>query len=217
MPVDKPPYWDEATRALGRADPVMQRLVRTYPGIHLTRRSDAFTALARAICGQQISVKAAEAVWRRFVAAVAPNQALAPFPALAPASVVAFDPAVLRTCGLSERKARYLHDLARHFVLGQLEPRQWRELPDDALIAALCDVKGIGRWTAEMFLIFHELRPDVLPLDDIGLQRAVALHYHRGRRVAVSTIRRRGETWRPWRSVATWYLWRSLDPVPVEY
>jgi DNA-3-methyladenine glycosylase II len=217
MPVDKPPYWDDATRALGRADPVMQRLVRTYPGIHLTRRSDAFTALARAICGQQISVKAAEAVWRRFVAAVAPNQALAPFPALAPASVVAFDPAVLRTCGLSERKARYLHDLARHFVLGQLEPRQWRELPDDALIAALCDVKGIGRWTAEMFLIFHELRPDVLPLDDIGLQRAVALHYHRGRRVAVSTIRRRGETWRPWRSVATWYLWRSLDPVPVEY
>jgi len=215
--VDKPPYWDDATRALGRADPVMQRLVRTYPGIHLTRRSDAFTALARAICGQQISVKAAEAVWRRFVAAVAPNQALAPFPALAPASVVAFDPAVLRTCGLSERKARYLHDLARHFVLGQLEPRQWRELPDDALIAALCDVKGIGRWTAEMFLIFHELRPDVLPLDDIGLQRAVALHYHRGRRVAVSTIRRRGETWRPWRSVATWYLWRSLDPVPVEY
>ena len=151
------------------------------------------------------------------MAAVAPNQALAPFPALAPASVVAFDPAVLRTCGLSERKARYLHDLARHFVLGQLEPRQWRELPDDALIAALCDVKGIGRWTAEMFLIFHELRPDVLPLDDIGLQRAVALHYHRGRRVAVSTIRRRGETWRPWRSVATWYLWRSLDPVPVEY
>ena len=217
MPVDKPPYWDDATRALGRADPVMQRLVRTYPGIHLTRRSDAFTALARAICGQQISVKAAEAVWRRFVAAVAPNQALAPFPALAPASVVSFDPAVLRTCGLSERKARYLHDLARHFVLGQLEPRQWRELPDDALIAALCDVKGIGRWTAEMFLIFHELRPDVLPLDDIGLQRAVALHYHRGRRVAVSTIRRRGETWRPWRSVATWYLWRSLDPVPVEY
>ena len=215
--MDKPPYWDEATRALGRADPVLKRLVRTYPGIHLTRRSDAFTALARAICGQQISVKAAEAVWRRFVAAVAPNQALAPFPALAPASVVAFDPAVLRTCGLSERKARYLHDLARHFVLGQLEPRQWRELPDDALIAALCDVKGIGRWTAEMFLIFHELRPDVLPLDDIGLQRAVALHYHRGRRVAVSTIRRRGETWRPWRSVATWYLWRSLDPVPVEY
>ncbi len=215
--MDKPRYWDEATRSLARVDPVMQRLVGAYPGIHLARRSDAFTALARAICGQQISVKAAEAVWRRFVTAVAPNQALAPFPTLAPADVAAFDPAALRACGLSERKALYVHDLARHFVVGRLDPRGWRDLPDEALIAALCEVKGIGRWTAEMFLIFHELRPDVLPQDDIGLQRAIALHYHRGRRVAPSTIRRRGETWRPWRSVATWYLWRSLDPVPVEY
>ena len=180
--MDKPAYWDEATRSLARVDPVMRRLVRTYPGIHLTRRSDAFTALARAICGQQISVRAA-----------------------------------LRSCGLSGRKVLYVQDLARHFVAGRLDPRCWRDLPDEALIAALCEAKGIGRWTAEMFLIFHELRPDVLPQDDIGLQRAVALHYHRGRRVAQSTLRRRGESWRPWRSVATWYLWRSLDPVPVEY
>lgn len=215
--MDKPPYWDEATRALARADPVLRRLVRAYPGIHLARRSDAFTALARAICGQQISVKAAEAVWRRFVAAVAPHEARAAFPALAPAVVAVVAPAELRACGLSERKAAYLLDLAQHFATGRLDPQQWRDLPDEALIAALCDVKGIGRWTAEMFLIFHELRPDVLPLDDIGLQRAVALHYHRGRRVAPATIRRRGEGWRPWRSVATWYLWRSLDPVPVEY
>ena len=215
--MDKPAYWDEATRALSRADPVLRRLVRAYPGIHLARRSDAFTALARAICGQQISVKAAEAVWRRFVVAVAPQQAQAAFPALAPADVVATEPSRLRGCGLSERKASYVHDLARHFAEGRLDPRGWRELSDDALIAALCDVKGVGRWTAEMFLIFHELRPDVLPVDDIGLQRAVALHYHRGRRVALATIRRRAEVWRPWRSVATWYLWRSLDPVPVEY
>jgi DNA-3-methyladenine glycosylase II len=214
---DKPGYWDEATRSLARVDPVLRRLVRAYPGLHLTRRSDAFTALARAICGQQISVRAAEAVWRRFVAAVAPREASAPFPALAPADVAAFEPAALRTCGLSARKALYVHDLARHFAAGRLDPRGWRDLSDEALIAALCQVKGIGRWTAEMFLIFHELRPDVLPEDDIGLQRAVAVHYHRGRRVALSTLRRRGETWRPWRSVATWYLWRSLDPVPVEY
>jgi len=214
---DKPAYWDEAKRALGRADPVMGRLVRAYPGIHLARRSDAFTALARAICGQQISVRAAEAVWRRFVTAVAPGQSQASFPALAPIDVVRLDAGALRVCGLSERKALYVRDLARHFAEGRLDPAHWRSLPDEALIAALCDVKGIGRWTAEMFLIFHELRPDVLPLDDIGLQRAVALHYHRGRRVAIPTIRRRAEIWRPWRSVATWYLWRSLDPVPVEY
>jgi DNA-3-methyladenine glycosylase II len=215
--VEKPPYWDEATRTLARVDPVLRRLVRAYPGVHLVRRSDAFTALARAICGQQISVKAAEAVWRRFVAAVAPLEAKAAFPALAPTDVLALPSSRLRASGLSERKAAYVHDLARHFAEGRLEPRGWRDLPDEALIAALCDVKGIGRWTAEMFLIFHELRPDVLPEDDIGLQRAVALHYHRGRRVAPSTIRRRAEGWRPWRSVATWYLWRSLDPVPVEY
>jgi len=213
----KPPYWDEATRALGRADPVLRRLVRAHPGVHLTRRSDAFTALARAICGQQISVQAAEAVWRRFVATVAPEAAQAAFPALRPSVVVGSDPATLRACGLSARKALYVHDLARHFAEGRLDPMQWRTLSDEALIEALCDVKGIGRWTAEMFLIFHELRPDVLPQDDIGLQRAIALHYHRGRRVAVAAIRRRGDTWRPWRSVATWYLWRSLDPIPVEY
>jgi DNA-3-methyladenine glycosylase II len=102
-------------------------------------------------------------------------------------------------------------------VEGRLDPASWSALDDEALIAALCDVKGIGRWTAEMFLIFHELRPDVLPVDDIGLQRAVALHYHRGRRVTTTTIHRHGKRWRPWRSVATWYLWRSLDPVAVEY
>ena len=215
--MDKPSYWDLATRELGRADAVMAGLVRAYPGIHLARRSDAFTALARAIVGQQISVKAADAVWRRFVAAAVPGEADVAFPRLAPAAVTALGPTALRACGLSGRKADYVHDLATHFVEGRLDPRRWSALPDAALIEALCDVKGIGRWTAEMFLIFHELRPDVLPLDDLGLQKAVALHYHRGRRVALSTIRRRGETWRPWRSVATWYLWRSLDPVAVEY
>jgi DNA-3-methyladenine glycosylase II len=196
---------------------VLRRLVRAYPGVHLARRSDAFTALARAICGQQISVKAAEAVWRRVVATAAPPQADDAFPALAPAAIVALGHDALRACGLSARKALYVHDLARHFAEGRLDPSSFRALPDEALIAALCGVKGIGRWTAEMFLIFHELRPDVLPEDDIGLQRAVAVHYHRGRRVAPATLRRRAEGWRPWRSVATWYLWRSLDPVPVEY
>ena len=120
-------------------------------------------------------------------------------------------------CGLSQRKCEYLADLAGHFVSGRLVPRQWRKMDDEALIAALVDVKGIGRWTAEMFLIFHELRADVLPVDDIGLQRAVALHYQRGERVDAAKMREIALPWQPWRSVATWYLWRSLDPVPVEY
>jgi DNA-3-methyladenine glycosylase II len=213
----KPAWWETATAALAAADPVMGRLIAAYPGFHLTRRSDAFTALARAIVGQQISVKAADSVWRRFVAHVDPGAASLSFPRLAPAAVARARLADLRGCGLSERKAEYVRDLAGHFVSGRLAPSAWATLGDEALIEALCEVKGIGRWTAEMFLIFHELRPDVLPLDDIGLQRAVAIHYHRGKRVLAATIERRARAWRPWRSVATWYLWRSLDPVPVEY
>ena len=125
--------------------------------------------------------------------------------------------ATLRACGLSERKAEYIRDLARHFVSARLDPATWPALDDEALIAALVDVKGIGRWTAEMFLMFHELRADVLPVDDIGLQKAVAMHYFDGERRSLDELRALGETWRPYRSVATWYLWRSLDPIPVEY
>ena len=125
--------------------------------------------------------------------------------------------ATLRRAGLSERKAEYLRDLARHFATGALDPREWPALDDEALIERLVDVKGIGRWTAEMFLIFHELRPDILPVDDIGLIRAVALHYHDGTRMSAAELRAFGARWAPWRSVATWYLWRSLDPLPVEY
>lgn len=212
----KPRYWDEAVRALSRCDPVLRRLIRRYPGIHLKRRSDPFTTLARAIVGQQISVKAADTIWRRFVALVegAPQRG---FPRLAPQRVIAQTLEPLRGCGLSQGKAGYLRDLADHFASGRLDPRQWKKLDDEALIAALVDVKGIGRWTAEMFLMFHELRPDVLPVDDIGLQRAIAEQYNGGERLPREAMFAVGDAWRPWRSVATWYLWRSLDPIPVEY
>ena len=213
----KPANWDTATASLAGADPVLARLIAEFPGIHLSRRSDAFTALCRAIVGQQISVKAADAVWRRFTVEVAPAQATASFPSLDPEQVFARTHERLRACGLSQSKARYLRDLAEHFRSRRLDATRFGELDDEALIDALCEVRGVGRWTAEMFLIFHEQRPDVFPVDDIGLQKAIALHYHRGRRVAPSTLRRRGARWRPWRSVATWYLWRSLDPGPVEY
>jgi DNA-3-methyladenine glycosylase II len=213
----KPAYWDRALAELSSADAVLARLIDAHPGLYLSRRSDAFTALARAIVGQQISVHAADAIWRRLVQRVASEQAAVAFPALDPQRVVALPSDALRACGFSARKAEYLTDLAAHFVSGRLEPSAWRSLDDEALIEALTDVKGIGRWTAEMFLIFHELRPDVFPVDDIGLQKAIALHYHRGRRVVPTTLQRHGKRWRPWRSVATWYLWRSLDPVPVEY
>jgi DNA-3-methyladenine glycosylase II len=126
-------------------------------------------------------------------------------------------PAALRACGLSKQKVEYIRDLARHFESGAINPRRFKLLADEELIQALCDVRGIGRWTAEMFLIFHLRRPDVYPLQDIGLIRAVEKHYLGGKRASKQEIVAVGEQWRPWRTVATWYLWRSLDPFPVEY
>jgi len=210
----KPHYWDEATRHLAGRDAVLAALIAASPGLHLTRRGDPFTTLARAIVGQQISVKAAQAIWDRLVAAGGRS---APAAALDPVRVQRKRIATLRALGLSERKAEYIRDLARHFVSARLDPRTWPALDDEALIEALVDVKGIGRWTAEMFLMFHEMRADVLPVDDLGLQKAMALHYFDGERPPLAALRAFGEKWRPYRSVATWYLWRSLDPIPVEY
>jgi DNA-3-methyladenine glycosylase II len=210
----KPPYWDEATRVLAERDPVLRKLIAATPGLHLTRRGDPFTTLARAIVGQQISVKAAQSIWDRIVNAC--GDAGSP-PRLDPARVMRKRIATLRALGLSERKAEYIRDLAKHFVSARLDPASWPSLDDEALVEALVDVKGIGRWTAEMFLMFHEMRADVLPVDDIGLQRAVAIHYFDGERPTLAALRAFGEQWRPYRSVATWYLWRSLDPIPVEY
>ncbi|MDR2710069.1 MAG: DNA-3-methyladenine glycosylase 2 family protein [Burkholderiales bacterium] len=213
----KPDYWDRAVRALSRCDPVLYGLIAAYPEFHLRRRSDAFTALARAIVGQQISVKAADAVWRRFVTAVDPAHAEVAFPEVAPAVVAALTPDTLRHAGLSQRKAEYMQDLARRFADGTLNPATWKTLADEALIEALVTVKGIGRWTAEMFLMFHELRADVFPIADFGLQKAVRLHYAGEDDLSLDEMQALAEPWRPYRSVATWYLWRSLDPLPVEY
>jgi len=210
----KPPYWDAATQALAHGDPVLARLIARYAGVHLARRGEPFTVLARAIVGQQISVKAAQSIWDRLAKATG---AAGEPPTLDVARVGRTRMPTLRRVGLSERKALYLRDLARHFTSGALDPREWPALDDEALIERLTDVKGIGRWTAEMFLIFHELRPDVFPVDDIGLQKAVAHHYHKDERLPPAALRGFGARWAPYRSVATWYLWRSLDPIPVEY
>ena len=206
--VIKPNYWNKAARALARADPVLAAIIRAHPDGALVSRGDPFGTLARSIVGQQISVKAADSVWARFAAAV---------PAMTPAAVRALGPEALRACGLSARKAEYLADLARHFSDGSICAKRWDEAADADIIAELTAVRGIGVWTAEMFLIFNQMRPDVFPLDDIGLQKAAARHYFDGERPSRQQLIALGERWRPWRSVATWYLWRSLDPLPVEY
>ena len=204
----KPEYWDRAKRALARKDVVMAGIIRSRPKVFLMRRGEPFLTLARAICGQQISVKAAQSVWDRVVLCCS---------AVTPENVLAVDRKKLRACGLSDRKTEYIADLAQHFADGRIHVHRWPQMSDEEIIDELVEVRGIGRWTAEMFLIFNLLRPDVFPLDDLGLQKAIRVSYFRKRPVSLKTMRKLGESWRPWRSVATWYLWRSLDPVPVEY
>lgn len=201
-----PVYWDQAARELSAADPVLSKLVKRYEGLEVGSRGDAFATLARAIVGQQISVKAAQSVWQRLLAEI---------DTITPANIAAAEAARLRACGLSGQKTGYLLDLAQRFTSGALDPFHWAERDDEALIVELTQVKGIGRWTAEMFLIFYMARADVLPLDDVGLQRAMSLHYNAGRPLSKLKMTRIGKSWAPWRSVATWYLWRSLDPLPV--
>ncbi|HMH16575.1 MAG TPA: DNA-3-methyladenine glycosylase 2 family protein [Burkholderiales bacterium] len=203
-----PAYWIRAKRALARRDAVLARIIREHPRIALEPRGEPFFTLARAIVGQQISVKAAASIWARVVALA---------PRMQPEQIVDAGDTRLLACGLSRRKAEYLAGLARHFSAGSLHVTAWPEMEDEAVIAELVQIRGIGRWTAEMFLMFNLLRPDVFPIDDLGLQRAICLNYFRGRSVSLRTMRRIAAVWAPWRSVATWYLWRSLDPIPVEY
>jgi DNA-3-methyladenine glycosylase II len=208
MKARAPEYWQAACAELAAADPVMAELIARYPNCVLGDRGDPFQTLARAIVGQQISVKAADSIWARFAALAEP---------VAPQSVAALDPDELAASGLSRRKVEYLVDLAGHFIDERIRPARWKRMEDEAVIAELVDVRGIGRWTAEMFLIFNLRRPDVWPVDDIGLQKAVALHYLGGERPTPTALRQHGERHAPWRTVATWYLWRSLDPVVVQY
>jgi DNA-3-methyladenine glycosylase II len=207
-----PEYWDDACRHLARRDRVMKKLIPQFGEARLERRGDAFTTLARSIVGQQISVKAAQSVWERFATAVGGVSTR-----LLPAAVLALDVDALRAAGLSARKTDYLADLARHFESGAVHVREWQRMDDESIIEELVAIRGIGRWTAEMFLIFHLMRPNVLPVDDLGLIKGISVNYFSGEPVSRAEAREVGEAWAPFRSVATWYIWRSLDPLPVEY
>lgn len=201
-----PAYWAEACKHLVKKDRVMKRLIPQFGDAALQTRRDAFTTLARSIVGQQSSVKAAQAVWERFAALSR---------TLSPAHVLKLKVDDMRAAGLSARKIDYLVDLALHFDNGKLHVKDWESMDDEAIIAELVDIRGIGRWTAEMFLIFYLQRPNVLPLDDPGLITGISQNYFSGEQVSRSDAREVAEAWKPWCSVATWYIWRSLDPAPT--
>jgi DNA-3-methyladenine glycosylase II len=203
-----PDYWADACKHLMKKDRVMKRLIPQFGDAQLSSRGDAFSTLARSIVGQQISVKAAQTVWDRF--ALLPKK-------MTPAAVLKLKVDDMRASGLSARKVEYLIDLALHFSDGRLDVDGWSAKDDETIIKELVAIRGIGRWTAEMFLIFHQMRPNVLPLDDIGLLNGISGAYFSGEPVSRSEAREVAEAWAPYCTVATWYIWRSLDPLPVEY
>lgn len=206
--VARPEYWERACADLVRRDRILKKLIPKFGPVHLMTRGDPFVTLARSIVGQQISVGAAQAVWERIAAAC---------PTLVPACVLKLGYERLAECGLSKRKSEYIVDLAQHFVSGALHIASWASMDDEAVIGELTQIRGIGRWTAEMFLIFNLMRPNVLPLDDLGLIRAISLNYFSGEPVTRSEAREVAANWEPWRTVATWYMWRSLEPLAVDY
>jgi DNA-3-methyladenine glycosylase II len=206
--VTRPAYWDKACADLVKRDRILKKLIPKFGPVHLMSRGDPFVTLARSVVGQQISVASAQAAWQRVESAC---------PKLVPQQFIKLGQDKLMACGLSKRKAEYILDLAEHFVSGALHVGKWTSMEDEAVIAELTQIRGIGRWTAEMFLIFNLSRPDVLPLDDLGLIRAISLNYFSGEPVTRSEAREVAANWEPWRTVATWYMWRSLDPLPVDY
>lgn len=203
----KPDYWDLAARELSARDSPLSKLIAVNAGLEVRPRGTAFATLARAIVGQQISVRAAQTIWDRAVIATGKT---------APQAFLDCSVDSLRGCGLSARKVDYIQDLARWFIAYD-GGRQLEVMSDEALIAELCTIKGVGRWTAEMFMIFYLFRPDVLPVDDLGLLRGVSLAYRQGAPVHKKELAALTAHWAPWRSVGTWYMWRALSPIPIKY
>lgn len=203
-----PAYWAEACKHLVKKDRVLRRLIPQFHAEALQSRGDPFVTLARSIIGQQVSAKSAAVLWKRLEAL--PE-------AMTPEHLLRLNVDDMRGAGLSARKVDYLVDLALHFTQERLHVHEWAQMDDEAIIAELTAIRGIGRWTAEMFLIFYLLRPNVLPLDDAGLLKGISLNYFSGDPVSRSDAREVAEAWKPWCTVATWYIWRSLDPQPVAY
>jgi 3-methyladenine DNA glycosylase/8-oxoguanine DNA glycosylase len=203
-----PEDYARARRILLRRDPVLAALIRKHGpcGLAAAQRADHFSALVRAITGQQLSTKAAATIYGR-LSSLMPE-------GVTPQSLSALSDDQLRTVGMSRQKGAYFRDLCDKVLSGALPLDSLETMEDDEVIAALTRVKGIGRWSAEMFLMFRLHRPDVLPVGDLGIVNAIRNVYGLRKTPTPDRIRKMGESWRPYRSVASWYLWRSLDNEP---
>jgi DNA-3-methyladenine glycosylase II len=203
----------KAVAALGEADPVMARLVEEHAAVvrrdlRRERPGDAYGALLRSIVGQQLSTKAASTIYGRMIDIFGGH-------APTPRQLLAADPDEIRAAGLSRAKIAYLRDLAQHVEEGTLELDRLDELPDEEVSAQLTAIKGLGQWTADMFLMFHLRRPDVLPVGDQGIRRAVQVQYRMRKPPDPKRLERVARPWRPHRTLACLFLWSSLDNVPA--
>ena len=209
MPSAKyPKYWQQACTELSARDPVMANLIKHFRSSYLYGRRDAFTTLCRAVVGQQISLAAADSVWQ---------QLETHFGVVKPLAIYYCHFRTLRRCGLSAQKAQYLKNIAHFFVVKKITPVYWKRHEIEELQSTLIAIKGIGLWTFQMFAIFYLKCPDVLPLGDLGLLNAIYKEYNHGKKLSTKQLHKITTRWKPWRTVATWYLWRSIDPKPVVY
>ena len=205
----KPPlFWEKAKKILSLKDKKLSKIIKNYPNDFLYTKSNPFFTLARSIVGQQISVKAAQTIWERLEAKIINIQ---------PTTIIKTRFNTLKSIGLSRQKINYLKNLSYAFIEKKINLNSWSKMSDEEIIQDLTQIKGIGRWTAEMFLIFSLCRSDIFPLDDIGMIRGLCKLYNIPYPPKKETLIKIGKKWKPYRSVATWYLWRSLDPIPVEY
>ena len=203
----------KALAVLREADPVMARLVDEHGGVvrrdlRRERPGDAYGALLRSIVGQQLSTKAAATIYGRMTELFGGH-------APSPRQLLEADPEHIRAAGLSYSKIKYLRDLAAHVEDGSLELERLPELPDEEVSAQLTAIKGLGQWTADMFLMFHLGRPDVLPVGDLGIRRAVQTEYRMRKLPDAKRLERLARPWRPYRTLACLFLWSSLDNTPV--
>ena len=204
----KPIFWEKAKKELIKKDKKLANIIKNYPKDFLYSKSDAFYTLARSIVGQQISVRAAQAVWDRFEKKSVN---------VTPKNVLKMHFMSMKSCGLSRQKISYLKSLSKAFDNDLIKTNKWQYYKDEEIINELVQIKGIGRWTAEMFLIFNLCRPDVFPVDDLGLIKGICECYNIKYPIDKERAIKMSNKWKPYRSVATWYFWRSLDPIPVEY
>ena len=203
-----PPYWQYAKDYLATKDGKLGEIITAYPGELLGSEGDPFRTLASAIIGQQISVKAADAIWARLEAKLEKIEA---------EHLLKLSEDEFRAIGLSRQKAAYMKSLSEFFLANPNVHHEWHNKHDEEVIKDLVSIKGIGRWTAEMFLIFHMLRADIFPIADLGVIKAINNVYGKKKPLEKERIIKIAEKWKPYRTVATLYLWRSLDPIPVQY